>query len=111
MSVRIVTDSTCDLPASLLDQYKITVVPLYINMGDQSYLDSVDITRREFYERMPNYDPPLTTATHGIDAVLNTYEDLTGDGVSEIISIHISESLSATGNVAKKAALGMEKSR
>jgi DegV family protein with EDD domain len=103
MSVRIVTDSTCDLPASLLDQYTISVVPLYINMGDQSYLDSVDITRREFYERMPNYDPPPTTATPGIDAFINTYEDLTADGVSEIISIHISESLSSTVSVAKKS--------
>lgn len=109
MSIRIVTDSTCDLPAGLLDQYKITAVPLYINMGDQSYLDGVEITRREFYERMPNYDPPPTTATPGMDTFINTYENLAADGVSEIISIHISESLSAMVNVAKKAALGMEK--
>ena len=43
MSIRVVTDSTCDLPAELIEEYGITVVPLYINFIDGSYLDGVEI--------------------------------------------------------------------
>jgi len=56
--------------------YDITVVPLYINFGDQSFLDGVDISRQEFYERLPGSDPLPTTATPGLDAFLNTYQRL-----------------------------------
>ena len=49
MSVRIVTDSTCDLPREIIDRYNILVVPLYINVGSQGLLDGIDISREEFY--------------------------------------------------------------
>ena len=65
MSIRIVTDSTCDLPETLVAEHGVSVVPLYINMGDQSYLDGVELTREQFYEQLPDYDPPPTTATPG----------------------------------------------
>lgn len=45
MTVRIVTDSTCDLPAETIVRYGIVVIHLYINVGKQGYLDSIDITR------------------------------------------------------------------
>jgi len=88
MSVRIVTDSTCDLPQDVVDEYGITVVPLYINFGDQGYLDGVEISRQEFYQRLPDSDPLPTTATPGVDAFRQTYERLASEGVSEILSIH-----------------------
>ena len=47
MSTRIVTDSTCDLPQELIDEHNITVMPLYINFGEQGFLDGVEITRQE----------------------------------------------------------------
>jgi len=40
MTVKIVTDSNCDLPEAVVAQHNITVVPLYINIGNDSYLDS-----------------------------------------------------------------------
>jgi fatty acid-binding protein DegV len=49
MTIRIVTDSTCGLPEAIIAKYDITVIPLYINRGNQSYLDRVDLTREEFY--------------------------------------------------------------
>ncbi len=104
MSIKIVTDSTCDLPQDLLQEYGVTVVPLYINFGDQGYLDGVEITRQEFYERLPESDPLPTTATPGVDAFKQVYEDLADSGASEILSIHISISLSATVDVARTAA-------
>lgn len=48
MTVRIVTDSSCDLPTGVIARYGIYVVPLYINVGSQSYLDGIDLTRDEF---------------------------------------------------------------
>ena len=108
MSVRIVTDSTCDLPEDIVAQYGITVVPLYINIGDQGYLDGVELSREEFYERLPDYDPPPTTATPGPEQFRQVYEALAAEGATEIISIHISESLSATVNSARLGAQATE---
>ena len=108
MTVRIVTDSTCDLPEEIVAEYDITVVPLYINIGDQGYLDGVELSREEFYERLPDCDPPPTTATPGPEQFRQVYEALADEGATEILSIHISESLSATVNSARLAAQATE---
>jgi len=104
MSIRVVTDSTCDLPQEVVQKTGITVVPLYINFGDQGYLDGVDISRQEFYLRLSESDRLPTTATPGVDAFGQTYERLAEEGASEILSIHISVNLSATVEVARTAA-------
>ena len=56
MSIRIVTDTTCDLPDHVLADLGVTVVPLYINVGQQSYLDGIDMSREEFYQRLPSFE-------------------------------------------------------
>ena len=104
MSIRIVTDSTCDLPADLIQRHRITVIPLYINIGDQGYLDGVEISREEFYRRLPEIEETPTTATPGIDTILDQYRALQGEGADQIISIHISRALSATVDVVRTAA-------
>ena len=104
MSIRIVTDSTCDLPETLVAEHGVSVVPLYINMGDQSYLDGVELTREQFYEQLPDYDPPPTTATPGPAQFRQVYDALAAEGATEILSVHISESLSATVNAARLGA-------
>ncbi len=102
--IAIVTDSTCDLPAGIAIQYEITVIPLSINVGDKSYLDGVDVSRDEFYARLPNYNPHPKTAAPGPEVFQQAYERLAQDGAQAIISIHISETLSATVNSARSAA-------
>ena len=109
MSIRIVTDSTCDLPEAVVAEYGITVVPLYINMGDRGYLDGVELSREEFYERLPDYDPPPTTATPGPERFRQVYDALADEGATEVLSIHISESLSATVNSARLGAQATER--
>lgn len=104
MNIRIVTDSTCDLPAEIVSQYGITVIPLSINVGDASYLDGVDMTRDEFYERLPNFSPHPKTAAPGPEVFQQAYQRLADEGADAIISIHISETLSATVNSARIAA-------
>ena len=104
MSIQIVTDSTCDLPASVVAEYGITVIPAYINVGDQSYLDGVELSREEFYRRLPDWEYSPTTAVPGPEVFRQAYERLAGEGATEVLSIHISISLSATLNSAHLAA-------
>jgi len=104
MTIRIVTDSTCDLPQSVIDELGITVVPLYINIGQRSFRDGVEISRKEFYTNLPNYSNHPTTATPSVDVMNKAYQSLVDEGATEILSIHISISLSATVDVARTAA-------
>ena len=59
--IRIVTDSTCDLPAELVERYGIRVVPMSINFGDDSYSDGETIGVDEFYTRLQSGDFPKTS--------------------------------------------------
>ena len=104
MSVRIVTDSTCDLPAETIAQYRIHVVPIYINVGKQGYLDGIDITRKEFYSRLPTFPEQPTTAVPSTERFHAAYNALADEGASEVLSIHISVALSAMVDVARAAA-------
>lgn len=104
MKIGIVTDSTCDLPPETIARLGIEVVPLHINMGGNLFFDGVNLTKEEFYRRLPAYDPTPTTATPGAEAFIQRFEALAKKGVDAILSIHISESLSATINSARLAA-------
>ena len=106
MTVRIVTDSTCDLPESLVVEHGITVIPLYINIGEQSWLDGVELTREEFYARLPELDPAPTTSVPSPQMFSDAYGALVEEGATGIVSIHISERLSGTANVARLAVDG-----
>ena len=104
MSIKIVTDSTCDLPLDVIKKLDITVVPLYINIGDKGYLDGIDIKRKDFYTNLPNYEVHPTTATPSIETFKSIYKKLAKKGADERLSILISESLSATVKIAESAA-------
>ncbi len=104
MSIRIVTDSTCDLPPEVIEALGIKVIPMYINIDDKGYLDGVEISRQQFYTNLPDYKIHPTTGTPGIETLLQVFDELTEEGATEILSIHISESLSATVQVARTAA-------
>lgn len=104
MNIRIVTDSTCDLPDDVVSRYNISVIPQHINQGDKSFLDGIELTREEFYSRLPDYHPSPTTSTPSPEAFRLKFEQLVDEGAQSILSIHISESLSATINSARMAA-------
>ncbi len=104
MSVRIVTDSTCDLPAETISRYGIHIVPLYINVGSQGYLDGIDISREEFYTRLPFFSTHPTTAVPSTERFGAAYNALADEGASEVLSIHISTALSGIVDVAHVAA-------
>lgn len=108
MTIKIVTDSTCDLPESVLYELGITVVPLFINLFDKGYLDGVEITRQDFYTNLPDYKVHPTTSIPGMNAFIQAYKALFSQGASAILSIHISESLSGTVGVARTAAAELD---
>ncbi|MEI6290897.1 MAG: DegV family protein [Chloroflexota bacterium] len=104
MNIRIVTDSTCDLPAGIIEKHAITVIPLIINVGESSYQDGVDLSRSEFYSRLPNFKPHPKTAAPGPEVFIKAFSSLADEGVRAVLSIHISETLSSTVNSARIAA-------
>ena len=104
MVVRIVADSSCDLPIDIRNQYGICVLPLYINVGSQGYLDGIDMARDEFYKKLPDFSHHPTTAVPSFQKFRAIYDTLAEEGASEILSIHISSSLSAVVDVAQIAA-------
>jgi DegV family protein with EDD domain len=104
MTVRIVTDSSSDLPAALIARYGICVVPLYINVGGKSYLDGIDMQRYKFYQELAALADHPTTAVPSSLKFRAIYDGLAEEGASEVLSIHISSSLSAILNVAQAAA-------
>ncbi len=104
MTIKIVTDSACDVPPELAQQFDITVVPAYINVGTNSYLEGVEISREQFYNRLPTFPEYPTTAAPAIGAFTQLYEDLTAAGATQILSMHIAHDLSAIYNTARLGA-------
>ena len=102
MSIRVVTDSTSDIPQSLADALGIVVVPLNVHFGDESYKDGIDITAEEFYTRLKGVAELPKTSQPSVNDFVQAYEHLTSQG-DDVISIHISEKLSGTLNSAWQA--------
>ena len=101
--VRVVTDSTCDIPAHLVRDLNIAVVPLNLHFGTSTFRDGVDITPEEFYERLASYRGLPTTSQPAVGTFQEVYREL-ADAGHDIISIHISSKLSGTHASAQTAA-------
>jgi len=104
VAIRIVTDSTADLPSEMLEALGIVSIPLYVNFGSESYLDGVEMSHVEFYERLQRDRIHPTTSVPGPGAFHKAYTELARSGADGIVSIHIGERLSAVANVARMAA-------
>jgi|WetSurMetagenome_2_1015567.scaffolds.fasta_scaffold03347_1 DegV family protein with EDD domain len=101
MVIKIVTDSTADLPEALYKELDIAVVPEYLRFGDQVYRDHVDINEDEFYQRLIIGPIHPKTAQPTPQDFANVYRTLcqNADG---IISIHLTSKLSGTFNSAQQ---------
>lgn len=106
--LKIVTDSACDVPDELARALDITVVPVFINIGEKSYIDGVEMTRAQFYEQLSSFPQPPTTAAPSVGTFAETYQKLAAAGATRIISVHVSAALSNTFNAAR---LGAEAAR
>ncbi|MEW9094380.1 MAG: DegV family protein [Clostridiaceae bacterium] len=93
--IKIITDSTSDLPKSVIDKYDIEVIPLYVNFGEETYTDGVDINLHELLERMDNSDIFPTTAQVNPQRFMECYKKYLDEGY-KIVSLHISSKMSGT---------------
>jgi DegV family protein with EDD domain len=99
MAIKIVTDSTSDLPQSLANEFGITVIPVYVQFGNKTYRDRIDISESEFYERLLHFPVHPTTSQPSPQDFADVYKNVCKDA-DGIISIHIAGKLSGTCNSA-----------
>ena len=90
--IKIVTDSTADIPPELLSD--ITVVPCYVEFGEASYRDGIDLTREQFYARLATTDVMPKTAAPGAGMFAETFRHVMTDG-DEVIALHVAATLSS----------------
>ena len=105
--VKIIADSTCDLSEELLEKYDITVIPLYIQLEEESYLDKLEITPTEIFAWADKNGKTPKTAAPGIDVVQGILEKFYKEE-TELIYFSISASMSTTSNVVRLVAEDME---
>ena len=99
MAVKIVTDSTADLPPDIVNELGITVVPANVRFGNDDYKDGVNLSSEEFFDKLVNGPDFPTTSQPSIGEFKDAYERV-ADGADGIVSVHVSGKLSGTMNSA-----------
>ena len=102
MTVRIVTDRTCDLPSELEAELNVSNIPVYLVFGTNSYRDGVDITTDQFYQKLLHETIYPTTSQPTPQDFVDVFNKLSTD-TDGIIALHISKKLSGTINSAEQA--------
>ncbi|MGD2206808.1 MAG: DegV family protein, partial [Anaerolineae bacterium] len=103
--VRIVTDSTADIPVDLASELGITVVPCLVFLGQESFRDGADLTPQAFLNKLAHTSQPLRTSQPPVSEFVNVYRRLLeAERGAGIVSIHVAGSFSGTVNAAWTAA-------
>ncbi|HEU5012193.1 MAG TPA: DegV family protein [Roseiflexaceae bacterium] len=105
--IKIVVDSTADVPPALAVTYNISVVPIVMQIGGTTFRDSVDLSRDDFYRRLVESDELPRTAAPAIGIFAERFQELAGDG-SAVLSLSLSGELSSTYSAAQQAARMVE---
>lgn len=108
--IALVTDSTCDLPKAIMDEYQIHLVPLNLNFGENTYIDKLSIEPDRFYEMLDEEEDFPTTSQPTVRQFELLYQSLARN-YDSIISIHLAEVLSGTLNAARQAAEKVQDTR
>ncbi|HEX76861.1 MAG TPA: DegV family protein [Dehalococcoidia bacterium] len=95
MTVKVVTDSGCDIPPEIVRELDITVIPLYVRFGDRVYRDWVDIDADTLYERLVSDPVHPSTSQPPVGDFIETYKKVAQE-TNEIVSVHITSKLSGT---------------
>ncbi len=106
--VRIVTDSSCDLPAAIADELGITIVPLTIRFGDEEFVDREELSTAEFWSRCVNTSKLPETAAPAPGQFEMHYRRLAAEGATGIVVVSLSGALSATLQSAQLAARSVQ---
>jgi DegV family protein with EDD domain len=106
--IALVTDSTCDIPADWLKQYQISVVPMTLIFGDEQFQDGIQITAKEFYERLLIDPIHPSTSQPTPEAFIEAFKKAAAAGADEIIAMVISSAMSGTYSSAVQAVQQMD---
>jgi DegV family protein with EDD domain len=102
--IRLVTDSSCDLPAEIRDSLGITVVPLTVRFGDETFTDGVDLDNAAFWSRLGNSEGLPETAAPSAGSFMDAYDELAEQEADGVVVVTLSSALSATHQSAVIAA-------
>lgn len=102
MPIRVVTDSTSDLPRELAQSMGIEIVPLKVRFGTEEFRDGVDLSADEFYKRLMSSSELPTTSQPSVGEFVEVYERV-AQGADGILSVHVSSKVSGTYNAAIQA--------
>lgn len=103
-NIGVVTDSTCDLPREIIDQYAIKVVSHYILWGENEYIDRVTLQPLEFYQRLETEAVKPTTSQATAQDFVKKYEEAILEGARELIVLTVSSAMSGAYQMALNAA-------
>ena len=103
-TIRVITDSACDLPPETAAQYGIEIVPLTIRFGDEELVDRRDLTPTEFWERVAQAPVLPETAAPPPGAFEEAYRRAADEGAEGVVCVTLSSELSATYQSAQLAA-------
>ena len=95
MMVKIVTDSCSDITPELAEKLGVTVVPLYVQFGDEVYRDNIDLATEEFYRKLAESKVIPTTSAVTPDFFAQLFSKL-GEETTEILTIILSQMFSGT---------------
>jgi DegV family protein with EDD domain len=107
-AVRVVCDSSCDLPASALAEWRIEIVPLTIRFGDEEFVDREDLTPQEFWARCKTSPLLPETSAPSPGAFEKKFRELKADGADGVVVVTLSSKLSATEQAARLGAKALE---
>ena len=102
-NIKIVTDSSVQLTPEEISQHNITVVPLTIMIDNTVYIDGETITRDDFMDEMAAAQNPPNPSQPAVGTFADVFDKLTADG-SEVLAIHMTETISGTVNSSRQAA-------
>ena len=102
--IRIVTDSSCDLPEDVLERHRIAVVPLTIRFGTEEFVDREQLSKDEFWRRLTEGDVLPQTAAPSVGRFQEAFHRLSNEGADGVVVICISSRISATHQSAVLAA-------
>ena len=108
MKLAIVTDSTCDWSCEEYEAKQVAMIPLKIQVDNENFLDQIEISSEEFYDRMIASDQIPLTSQPSPGEFISIYEDLARQGYDAIISLHIAPALSGTCAAAEIAAQSVD---
>lgn len=104
MKIGVVTDSTSDLPGDLAQRFGVEVVPTILVVEGKQYADGKDLSRGDFYARLPAMRTFPTTAAPSIGEFSARYQKLLQAGCDFVLSIHAASQLTAVCDIARQAA-------